>query len=437
MFIVDFFDKLLHFIENYPLTGMISIFWLFFYVEVPRYYLLDSFVILYRKIRHKYYARRYYTARLKLYTTQPFVSIIVPGKNEGEHIYKLATSLREQTYRNFEIIIIDDGSDDYTPIICNDLYDAGYIDLFLRNPERGGKASAANMGLYYAKGKYIVHLDADSSLDRDAIENILIPFFYDTRIKAVGGCVKVRNYDKNICTGLQAIEYLETIMVGRMVTSTLNVYRIISGAFGAFDAAMLRQVGGWDVGPGLDGDITQKFRKSGARIDFAEKAICLTNVPTKFINLLNQRSRWSKSLIRFRMRKHTDVLMPNENFNFYNFISNMENILFNFLFDVLWVIYMVTLIANNQSFIIELLFLKFVLMFFFGIFSFLMVLWVTERRKDEWRLILMTPLMFLYTGLFLRWVRVRAYILEIFFFSSYKDPWNPKKTSDMARYNKI
>ncbi len=44
-----------------------------------------------------------------------------------------------------------------------------------------------------AKGKYIVCLDADSSLDRDALEKILLPFYIDGMVKGVGGCVKVRN----------------------------------------------------------------------------------------------------------------------------------------------------------------------------------------------------------------------------------------------------
>jgi biofilm PGA synthesis N-glycosyltransferase PgaC len=46
------------------------------------------------------------------------VSIIVPGKNEGKHIYKLAMSMKEQSYTNFEFIVIDDGSDDDTERIC-------------------------------------------------------------------------------------------------------------------------------------------------------------------------------------------------------------------------------------------------------------------------------------------------------------------------------
>lgn len=49
-------------------------------------------------------------ARFRLHKDNPLISVIVPGKNEGQHIYKLVKSLAEQTYRNYEVIIIDDGS---------------------------------------------------------------------------------------------------------------------------------------------------------------------------------------------------------------------------------------------------------------------------------------------------------------------------------------
>lgn len=434
MFIIDFWDSIFTFLDRYSWEMIVATFWFFFIIEVPRYYILDIFVIAYWKIRHKHFRRQHDEARLMLFSSMPFVTILVPGKNEGEHIFKLANSLSEQTYTNFEIIIVDDGSDDFTPEICRDLERQGRINRYLRNDERGGKASAANMGLHYTKGKYIIHLDADSSLDRNAIEEILIPFYIDPKIKAVGGCVKVRNKDKNICTSMQALEYLETIMVGRVVTSTLGIYRTVSGAFGAFETEVIRQVGGWDIGPGLDGDITQKFRKSGAKIYFAPLAVCLTNAPTSFFALRNQRLRWSKSLIRFRVRKHIDVLLPTQNFNFSNFFSNLENIIFNLAFDVTWLIYVIGIIVTNKSFILELLFLKFCIMTIFSLISFLVVMAVTERRREEFSLIILVPFMTFYTGMYLRVVRIQAYLKEIFFFSSYKDEWNPDKSSKEAEF---
>lgn len=50
----------------------------------------------------------------KLWEEHPLISIVVPGKNEGRHFYKLTRTLAEQTYQQYELIVVDDGSDDKT-----------------------------------------------------------------------------------------------------------------------------------------------------------------------------------------------------------------------------------------------------------------------------------------------------------------------------------
>ncbi|MDR1755753.1 MAG: glycosyltransferase family 2 protein [Culturomica sp.] len=433
MFFVELWDDFFTLLENYSWSKIVSVFWLFFLLELPRYYLLETGVIVYLKMRRKHFRQKDLWARKRFLTEKPFVSVIAPGKNEGKNIYKLVKSLSEQTYKNFELIIVDDGSDDDTKLICKDFEKQGLIHVFLRNEVSGGKASAANFALQFAKGDYIIHLDADSSLDHDAIENILIPFYLDENIKGVGGNVKVRNSKDSLCTSFQALEYLGDIMVGRMVTSTLGIYRIISGAFGAFEAKTLKEVGAWNVGPGLDGDVTQKIRNAGYKIHFAHKAVCLTAVPQTFYALSRQRLRWSKSLVRFRVRRHIRSILPHRAFKWSNFFSIFENIFFYLFLDILWVIYMFVLILNNSGILFDLFVLKFTIMTVCNLFSFFLVLWVTERKKEEFPLIAFVPFLSIYVGYFLRIVRTWAYIIEFFLFSSYKDPWNPKKVSDIAR----
>lgn len=432
-YLLDLVDILVTYLERLSLSSILNTYWFLFFLEFPRYYLAEFLVVLYRGLTWKSLLQREERAAVLLRRDHPLVTVLVPGKNEGKHIYKLLKSLHEQTYRNYEVIIVDDGSDDSTPQICLDLERQGLITLYLRLNERGGKASAANFGAYYAKGKYIVHLDADSSLDRDAIEKILLPFYMDSDIKAVGGCVKVRNGKENICTSMQALEYLKTIMVGRIVTSTLGIYRVISGAFGAFEVQTLKQVGYWDIGPGLDGDITQKIRKAGWKVYFANNAVCMTNVPVKWKNLFKQRLRWSKSLIRFRVRKHRDILLPNRNFRVLNFLSNLENIFYDSALNFIWLFYIINLMFTFNAHIIEVVLLGFFIRYCFSVLAFLVIMMVTERKRDECYLFAYLPLVSLYNGYFMRFARLIAHIKELFFFSSYKDPWNPRKTSVCAQ----
>lgn len=425
-----------YFSKQISWSTLVGTYWFLFVIEIPRYFGIELVIVIANIFTYRQRNNKKDKARLKLYTENPLITILAPGKNEGKNIFKLVQSLREQTYRNFEIIIVDDGSDDNTPFICRDLEKRGYIDKYLRLNIRGGKASAANYGVYHAKGKYIVHLDADSSLDTDAIENILIPFYYNEKIKGVGGCIKVRNADESLCSTMQAIEYLNTIQVGRTVSNTLGIYHIISGAFGAFETEAIRQVGCWDIGPGLDGDLTQKLRKAGYNVYFANDAICMTSVPTSWHTLYKQRLRWSKSLIRFRSRKHKNIFFAWKNFSFLNFFSNMENILFDCIFNYLWLFYIIGLIFMHTQVLFEIFVVGWIIRYILAILSFSIAMMMSERAKNEKKLFLYLPLKIFYTGYFLRITRLIAHTIEIFFFSSYKDPWNPPKTSILARLDK-
>lgn len=431
---ITFFDDFYSYISTVGYWKLMRIFWFYFLFEFFRYIFIESLALFSWKFKEWVQRKQKAEARKLLWDENPLVSIIVPGKNEGKHIFKLAKSLNEQTYRNYELIIIDDGSDDNTREICNNLKKNGLITLFLRNEVRGGKASAANLGLRFARGKYIIHLDADCSYDRDAIENILVPFYFDKRIGAIGGNVQVRNYRHSLAATLQAVEYTDTISVGRIVTSHLGIYRVISGAFGAFRKDALERIGGWDIGPGLDGDITVKIRKLGYKIHFEPMAVCQTNVPVKFRNLVKQRLRWDKSLIRFRLRKHRDVFLPSKSFKLGNFVSFAENITYNLVLNIFWYGYIFDMLFNYSTQIKYIIVLNFFLYTVNNYFKFIFFSLFRERKNAPvYYFLPYIPLMVFYFGYFLRIVRSVAYVQEIFFKASYKDPWNPPKTSKHAK----
>ncbi|TND08073.1 MAG: biofilm PGA synthesis N-glycosyltransferase PgaC [Bacteroidetes bacterium] len=434
---MHFLDDFYAYVTSIDLWKFVRIFWFFVFFEFLRFFVLDFLTVSLWWLTRRFRKDRTRRARQELFEQQPLISIIVPGKNEGQHIFRLALSLKEQTYTNYELIIIDDGSDDQTPAICASLKRNGFINLYLRNDVRGGKASAANLGLRYARGKFVVHLDADCSYDRDALENIIIPFFYDIRVGAVGGNVTVRNYKHSLCATLQAVEYFDTISVGRIATSELGIYRVISGAFGAFRREALTRVGGWDIGPGLDGDITVKVRKLGYKIRFEPNAICKTSVPVTFRKLIRQRLRWDKSLIRFRLRKHRDVFYPNETFRWSNFISFVE-ITYNLVLNIKWYVYIADMVVNFASYIPFILMTNILLYTCSNVVKYLMFsLFRTKRNEPIGYFLPYLPVMVIYFGYYLRIIRSVAYIQELLFKASYKDPWNPQKTSRHAKALKI
>ncbi len=427
-------DEFIAYIQAVGAAKLFRIFWFFVVFEFFRYVFIDFVVLISWRVKQYYDKDKLNDARAQMEFENPLVSIIVPGKNEGKHLFKLVKSLREQTYQNFELIVVDDGSDDDTPTIGKTLEKNGFIDLFIRNSVRGGKASAANLALRFTKGKFVVHLDADCSYDRDAIEKIILPFYMDEKVGAVGGNVMVRNYRESLVTTLQAIEYYDTISIGRIVSSHLGIYRIISGAFGAFRKDVMDKIEGWDIGPGLDGDITVKVRKIGYDIKFAPDSVCLTSVPNTFKKLSRQRLRWDKSIIRFRVRKHSDVFKPTQNFSLLNFFSFLENITYNIILNIKWYVYVIDMLFN---FVSQIKFIFVANIFLYTASNYLKYIFFypfRPRQNAPFAYFLpYLPLMVFYFGYYLRIVRTIAYIKEYFFKASYKDPWNPIKTSNKAK----
>lgn len=431
---IEALDNFFNYITEVGPTKLIRIFWFFVFFEFARFFIFELAVLLVWKLREKKRNELYANARRRLFIERPFVSIIVPGKNEGKHIFKLVNSLKEQTYQNFEFIVIDDGSDDDTEQICKSLQRNGLIDLFLRNDVRGGKASAANLGYRFSKGSIVVHLDADCSYDNDAIEKIIIPFYLEENVGAVGGNILVRNYKESLCATLQAIEYSDTISVGRITSSSLGIYRLVSGAFGAFKREALDRVGGWDIGPGLDGDITVKLRKLGYLIKFEPEAVCQTSVPGTFKKLVKQRLRWDKSIIRFRVRKHKDVFYPNATFRFSNFVSSAENITYNIILNIKWWIYLFDMVINYTS-LLGFIFPFNILLYTTNNFLKFLIFSLFRNRKNApvYYFLPYLPCMVFYFGFYLRFVRSIAYVQEFFFKKSYEDSWNPSKSSQQAK----
>lgn len=98
------------------------------------------------------------------------ISIIVPIYNSEKYFKKCIESLVNQTFKDIEIILVNDGSTDNSEKIIDE-YIEKYPDLIKKiNKENGGQASARNLGLKNAKGKYIFFIDSDDYIEENACE---------------------------------------------------------------------------------------------------------------------------------------------------------------------------------------------------------------------------------------------------------------------------
>ena len=101
----------------------------------------------------------------------PVVSIIIPVYNAGEYLAETLHSVRSQTYRNLEIILVDDGSTDGSGEYCDCLKEKDCrIKVF--HKENGGAAEARNDALERVNGDYVAFIDSDDLVKPDYIENM-------------------------------------------------------------------------------------------------------------------------------------------------------------------------------------------------------------------------------------------------------------------------
>lgn len=108
-----------------------------------------------------------------LTTKNQLVSVIVPVYNIENYVSKCVDSIIGQSYKEVEIILVDDGSTDSSPMICDE-YSELYNNIFTIHKKNGGLSDARNTGVKIAKGKYISFVDGDDYIDKDYLLNLVI-----------------------------------------------------------------------------------------------------------------------------------------------------------------------------------------------------------------------------------------------------------------------
>jgi len=137
----------------------------------------------------------------------PLVSVIIPVYNMEAFLAEAIDSVLASTYPNFEIVIIDDGSTDQSPVIAETYSAKDQRIRFYRQPNRGVSA-ARNLGLEEARGEFVLPVDADNKISPDFIEKAVSILINQPHIKVVytdmmlfgekNGLKKYRKYKKTL-----------------------------------------------------------------------------------------------------------------------------------------------------------------------------------------------------------------------------------------------
>src|ERR1700754_526821 len=137
----------------------------------------------------------------------PLISVCMPAYNAGEYIADTIKSIIDQSYANWELIIVNDGSTDDTAAILNQLTDAR-IKVF--HQENKGQCAAANQAFQLSKGKLIKFMDADDLLSPNYIQNQVSAINGDDDVIAFAAWG--RFYNNSLATFRLDDEFLKSTM---------------------------------------------------------------------------------------------------------------------------------------------------------------------------------------------------------------------------------
>ncbi len=227
--------------------------------------------------------------------SQPKISIIVPAYNEEKTITATITSLQQLNYPNYEIIVIDDGSTDQTYTYAIKAQDAKTKIIKQQNM---GKPNALNTGISQSSGEIILTVDADTTLNKDALTNIANHFANNPKIGAIAGNVKITK-EPTLINTLQSAEYATGINLVRKAQSMLGCVLVVPGPIAAIKKEALEKVGGFSPQTfAEDFDITLAILAAGYRIEYEQASLAYTDAPKNTQDLIKQRRRWYRGMIQ-------------------------------------------------------------------------------------------------------------------------------------------
>jgi hyaluronan synthase len=263
--------------------------------------------------------------------TEPLISIIIPVKNEEENIEDCIKSCIDSSYKNKEIIVVNDGSTDKTPSILERLTKENPNELtVLHLPINLGKKHAIEKAIEKANGQFYVFMDSDCNMLNDAVENFVKIFLSDNEIGAITGHGKVRNADTgNLLEKIQDVWFDGQYRIIKGMEGSFSSLTCCSGSLSAFrKEAIINHIHQWanDRFLGLEFKFATDRRLTAfilaEKIKFSDEKFIETKengrkikcqqwkvlyspsvnveigVPKTLKSLIKQQIRWRKSFIR-------------------------------------------------------------------------------------------------------------------------------------------
>ncbi len=351
-------------------------------------------------------------------TPSPLVSVIVPAYNEEKVIGNCIKSIQSSNYRNFEIILVDDGSTDRTLQVMRRSENPPQVWVITQ--PNSGKAAALNHGFQQASGEILFFVDADGIFTPSTIREIL-NCFTSEKVGAVCG----NDHPANLDTPLTKLYCLQThVGTGfvRRALAEINCLPIVSGNCGAVRRSVLTwpfvRLGKKKGEPyikgfiGEDLELTWRIHRAGYQVKFAPRSIVRAEVPSTVKMLWKQRVRWARGLLQ-TVKLHPDMFLnPKYGMLGWYLPINFFNMVINPILQLL-IIFLVILLAAAGFSPIHLNILNLIL--WFGLGGALFTVFFSIALDGAWKdlkYIYVVPLWIPYS-IMMDLVTVWAIILEL------------------------
>lgn len=227
------------------------------------------------------------------------VTVLVAAYNEEAGIYETLRYIKEQDYRGeIKVIVINNNSNDNT---VKEVYRAKGelgIDVICIDEANPGKFNALNKGIKFTKTEYVLTLDADTLLHKQAIRRLVARMnSAPIEIAAVAGSVLVRNSRDNWLSKLQEWDYFLSISSIKRMQGMFQGTLVAQGAFSIYKTDIVKSIGGWSDAIGEDIVLTWNMLSKNYKVYFEPLSIAFTEAPIGLTHFIRQRSRWARGMI--------------------------------------------------------------------------------------------------------------------------------------------
>lgn len=236
----------------------------------------------------------------------PLVSVLIPAHNEEQDIEDAVRSIFANDYPRLEVIVINDASTDGTQRVLDRLLGEFSALRIVHLRQNLGKAQGLNLALAMSHGDVLVTLDADSMLDRHAIEWAVWHFVKFPRVGAVTGNPRIRNRS-TLLAKIQIAEYSSVIGLIKRTQRLLGKVMTVSGVVAAWRRTAVIHSGLWNpVSVTDDIEMTWRLETHFWDIRYEPNMLCWMLVPETIRGLWRQRLRWAQGGIEV-LRLHSNI----------------------------------------------------------------------------------------------------------------------------------